>query len=336
MKEGLEKVPAVPKAGVFFQQESAVWKILGFIRNYIRHFRNKGLFYKIFSNVFLITVAFVFVYPFLYMITTSIKSYYDLFDYGVNWIPNSIEIKNYTKAFEILEYPRHFLISVVVTASCVFIHVFSDSFIAYGLARYRFPGKMILNVVMILSIMIPIQVIIIPQFLEFTFLKWTNSYFPIIVPIFFGFGLGSGLFIFIFRQFFIGLPKSLEEAAKIDGCSYVRTYFSIVLPTARTSLLVCGVMAMVWHWNDYFAPGIYLRLSDSWPLPSMLPLLYRRYSDVFINPTAGGFVQIDFNNLVTEATLSAGIFMVVLPILVTYIFLQKQFVRGIERSGIVE
>ena len=311
-----------------------------------RYVRHKGLLFKLASNLFLITVSFIFVYPFIYMISTSLKSYYDLFDMSVNWVPHELTFSNFVTAFNFMEYPKHAAISLGVTFTAVALHLFADSFIAYGLARYRFPGRGFLTAVMILSIMTPLQVIIIPQYLEFNMLGWMNTYLPIIVPILFGFGLKSGLFIFIFRQFFLGLPKSLEEAAKIDGCSFIKTFFHIVIPTARTSMLVCGVMAMVWHWNDYFAPEIYNRLSDSWPLPSMLTALYKQYASMFVNATGASGAPLtdlinltsshNLSNLVTEATVAAGIFLVVAPILLVYIVLQKKFVQGIERTGLVE
>ena len=321
-------------------------KIAGKGISALRYAKNKGFVFKLISNIFLITVSFVFIYPFLYMISTSVKSYYDLFDKSVNWIAHEFTFSNYVTAFKFMDYPRHATISLAVTVLAVALHLAFDSFIAYGLARYKFPGRSFLTVIMVLSIMIPMQVVIIPQYLEFYFLGWKNTYLPIIIPIIFGFGLKSGLFIFIFRQFFLGLPKSLEEAAKIDGCSFIKTFFLIVVPTARTSMLVCGVMAMVWHWNDYFAPSIYLDLDESWPLPSMLPALNTQYESMFVAGTGAGNTPLnDLKNLelaqnldsiVTEATVAAGIFLVVLPIILVYIFLQKQFVQGIERTGIVE
>lgn len=306
----------------------ALWLLM------LKGIKRRDLVFRVIANVFLIAILFVYVYPFLYLITTSLKSFDDLFNLSVNWIPRKIDLSNFIKAVDILKLPHHMPISIILTGISVTTHLFIDSFIAYGLARYKFPGKGILTFVMILSILIPLQVILLPQYIEFSFFGWSNSYIPLILPLFFGFGLKSGLFIFIFRQFFLGLPKSLEEAAMIDGCGFLKTFFKIVLPTAKTSMLVCGVMATVWHWNEYLSPSIYLREANLWPLPSMLPLLYNEYSKVFLSDSASA--AIDLSTAVTEATVAAGILIVIIPLLIGFAFIQKQFIEGVERTGLVE
>lgn len=305
-----------------------------------RHIRGGQIILRFCMYFFMFIIGFVFVFPFLYMIITSIKSPYDLYDTTVNWIPRSFYLSNYSNALEELEYVSHFLISVCLTLAGIVCHCIIDSFIAYGLARYRFPGKGILFFMVILSIVIPTQVIILPQYLEFAMIKWTNTYLPMIVPLFFGMGLRSGVFIFLFRQFFIGLPKSLEEAAKIDGCGYIKVFWRIALPTAKSALLVCIVLALVWHWNEYYAPAIYLNSADTWPLPSMLPRIYELYQ--IQSGQSGGFGNInqmnirDASKLISEGTVMAATFLVILPVLASYTFLQKKFMEGIERTGLVE
>lgn len=306
---------------------------------WLGHIMKGKLVFRIATYIFLSVIAFVYIYPFLYMAVTSIKSMKDLFDISVNWIPKSFYYQNYIKAFNVLKYPSHFLISVFLTGIGIFTHVIFGSFIAYGLARYKFPGRGLLFTIVILSILIPTQVLILPQYLQFARMKWTESYLPLIVPLFFGFGVRGGLFIFIFRQFFMTLPRSLEEAARIDGCGYLRVYWSIVLPTARTAMMVCIVMALVWHWNEYYEPLIYLNKVEYWPLPSMLPIIYNAYYSSFVGSVAGGTRAVDVRSvemLITEGTVMAGTLLVFIPVLIAYGFLQKQFIQGIERSGLVE
>lgn len=192
---------------------------------YNRYVRGGRLVVRLAMYLFLSIVSFVFLFPFLYMIITSLKSPYDLYDATVNWIPRSFFVANYATAFSKLGYLPHFFISLFLTGAGIFTHIFVGSFVAYGLARYKFPGKTLLFGIVVLSIVVPTQVLILPQYIEFVALGWKDTYLPLLVPLFFGFGLRGGVFIFLFRQFFLGLPKSLEEAAKIDGCGYLGVYW---------------------------------------------------------------------------------------------------------------
>ncbi len=310
--------------------------ILSAYNRYIRG--GRGLF-RLGIYFFMFIIGFVYVFPFLYMIITSVKTPADLYDSTVNWVPRSLFLDNYAYALKHLRYPLHFAISVGLTVIGIVCHLFIDGFIGYGFARYNFVGKKFLFFMVILSVVVPVQVLILPQYLQFAAMKWNNSYLPLIVPLFFGFGLRSGLFIFLFRQFFIQMPKSLEEAAKIDGCSYIGTFFRIALPTASTAMLVCIVLSLVWHWNDYYGAAIYLNSAELWPLPSMLPRMYEMYasqiSGTNIVGTNNAMIR-EVALLVTEGTVMAATFLVIAPVLAAYFFLQKKFMAGIERSGIVE
>lgn len=288
--------------------------------------------------VFLTVVAFVFLYPFLYMVITSVKSLEELFDLSVNWIPRRLYMYNYTYAFRLLGYGRHFFISVFLTCASIAIKIICCSFIGYGFARYKFPAKRLLFFTAILSIIMPVQTILLPQYLIFSSMSWTSSYLPLIVPQLFGYGLRGGLFIFLFRQFFLNLPKSLEEAARIDGCGPLKTFYRIALPSVRTSIVVAAVLAMVWHWNDYYEPEIYITNIQMMPLPAMLPRVYSAYSQYFggVINAAGTNPALLTKTIVTEGTLMAAIFLVIAPVLVTYMFLQRKFMQGIERTGLVE
>jgi len=294
---------------------------------------NGRLWFRLMTYMLLIVLSFVFIYPFIYMLVTSVMSSRDLLDISVEWIPRQPTFSHYTVAWKLVQYPRHLLISVVYVLSATVIHVVMNSYIAYGLARYRFPGRNLLLVIMVLSILIPSQVLILPTYLEFATLKWVGNYLPLIVPLVFGFGLKSGLFIFLFRQFFISLPKQLEEAARIDGCGFFGTFWRIVFPTARTSTIVCVVLSLVWHWNEYYDPIIYLSDIKLWPLTSMLPML----NEAYLKTLRGEPALINGSNTsVDVALVMAATVLVILPVLIAYAFLQRQFMQGIERTGIVE
>ena len=279
--------------------------------------------------IFLLDVAFVFLFPFLYMISTSLKSYYDLVDITVNWIPTSLHWKNYEIAADLLSYWSHFTSSVLITSVSTAGHILSCSLAGYGFARYKFPGKNLFFSIAILSIIVPIQTIIIPLYMQYVNMNWTDSFLPLIVPTFFGYGLRGGIFIFLFRQFFLGLPTELEDAAKIDGCGFIRTYWSIILPITKSTILVAGILSMVWHWHDYYEPVLYIHSSKFWPLPIVLPSMYQSL-------TAETILMVESIDeiLVTEGVVMAATFIVILPVLVIYLFLQRQFMQGVERTGI--
>lgn len=278
--------------------------------------------------IFLLDVAFVFLFPFLYMIVTSFKSYNDLMDITVNWIPTSLHWKNYQIAADLLSYWSHFISSVFITSTSTIGHLLSCSLAGYGFARYKFPGKNLCFSIVIMSIIVPIQTIIIPLYMRYVNMGWIDSHLPLIVPTFFGYGLRGGLFIFLFRQFFLGLPSELEDAAKIDGCGFIRTYWSIILPIAKSAILVSCILSMVWHWHDYYEPVLYIHSSKYWPLPIMLPSMYQSLTAALI------LVENVDEILVTEGVVMAATFIVVFPVLIIYLFLQKRFIQGIERTGI--
>ncbi len=286
--------------------------------------------FKLFTYLFLIIISYVFIYPFLYMIITSIKSASDLFDISVNWVPTSIAWNNYVVAFNNLNYNSHLMNSLIITVTSTFGHILSCSFIGYGFARYHFPLKSLWFVLVVFAIIVPPQVIILPLYLTYRSMGWLDTFAPLILPTLFGFGLRGGLFIFIYRQFYLGLPNDLENAAKIDGCGFMGAYARIAFPVARTTSLLVLVLSLVWHWNDYYEPVMYLGKAKYWPLPSMLPSIYEKYQsaavDLMQNPETA----------ITEGVVMAATFLVIFPVLLIYCFLQKQFIQGIERSGLVE
>jgi len=281
--------------------------------------------------VLLLDLAFVFLFPFLYLFITSFKSPEDLMDSTVNWLISGVHIKNYMLSWEHLEYPSRFMSTVMVTLMCTLGHLVCCSFVGYGFARFKFRGKNALIVLLLLAIIVPPQTIITPIFIIFSRLGMTDTVLPLILPTWLGFGLKGGLFIFIFRQFYLSLPASLEEAACIDGCGSFSAFFKIMLPTSRSSLLVCLVLSTVWHWNDYFEPGLYLNSQHKFLLPMMLPRLYdlMKGSGTQLGGSAGSL-----DLVYTEGVAMAATVIVLLPIFLFYFFVQRKFIQGVERSGI--
>lgn len=281
----------------------------------------------------LATLSFVFLYPFIKMITQSLMTDDDLINITVKWLPSKLTWSNYSIAYKKLQFGTYVWNSVKVAVVATIGHVFSCAMTGYAFARYNFRGKGLLFGLVILSMIVPVQTIIIPSYMQYSNWGWINSplYLPLLVPTFFGFGLSGGFFIFLFRQFFLGLPYEMEEAARVDGCGPIRTYWRIMLPMSQSSLLVCSVLSLVWHWNDFFEPGVYI--TDVWlkMLPNRLPSLYaelnkEQHTMIQTNDIEG----IMFN----EAMLMAATFLCIVPILIMYLILQRRFMEGVERSGL--
>ncbi len=288
---------------------------------------------KALTYIFLFNLAFVFLYPFLFMVVTSLKSNLDLNDFTVNWVPRTFHFKNYLIAARALGYLEFFKNSMFVTAVATIGHMISCSFIGYGFARYSFPGKKILFAMVIIIMIVPIQTLIVPLYMIYVNLKWLNTFLPLIVPTFFGFGLKGALLIFIFRQFYLGFPKELEDAARIDGCGFLRTYWRIVLPVAQSAFIVAIVLSIVWHWNDFYEPSILASKDHLTTLPARLASIVELVKAPPDNLFEDTFIA-EEEKIINNAVLMAGTFMVVLPVLVVFSFLQKKFMQGIEHTGI--
>ncbi len=292
--------------------------------------KGKKLVVRFFYYLVLCSLSFVFLYPFITMIVTSLMSDSDLLDITVKWLPNELRWSNYKIAIDQLAYWRYMQNSLIIAIAATVGHVISCSFIGYGFARYNFRLKGVCFAIVILSMLVPVQTLIFPLYIQYSKMHWLDTFLPLIVPSFFGYGLNGAFFIFLFRQFFMGLPKEMEEAARIDGCGAFRTFFKIMLPMSKSSILVATVLSFVWHWNDYFEPNIYIKAPIKRVLPSRLPGLYALVGA----EDAMDMIMEEDGFTFNEAMLMAGTFLVILPVLIVYSFLQKKFMEGVERSGL--
>jgi len=286
---------------------------------------------KAFMYVFLIDLSVVFLYPFLFMIVTSFKSPTDIMNSTVTWVISQVYYQNYESAFSSLHYVGDALKTVLYCALSTLGHILVCSFVGYGFARYNFKGKTFFFMMLILAMVVPLQTIIIPEYLLYAKLGMSSGFGPLVIPTWFGYGLKGALFIFIFRQFYLSLPKSLEEAAAVDGCTPVKTFFKIAFPSSVPPIIVSTVLSVVWHWNDYYEPGIYLGEETQMLLPMRLPRIFSAMEMVSIDADALLGVS---EGIYTKGVAMAATFLCVLPILIFYLFFQKQFRQGIENSGI--
>lgn len=272
--------------------------------------------------ILLIEFAFTFLYPFIYMILNSLKYDYEVIDATKQWIITEINWNNYTSAFEGLDYMRSLGNTLIVVLGSTLGHILSCSLAGYGFARFKFKGRGLMFGLAMLNLIIPSALMIMPLYIQFSKFHMMGTYLPIILPSFLGFGLKGGIYIFLFRQFFKSLPVSYEEAAKIEGCSMLQVFARIMLPIARTTILVVFILSMVWHWNDYFEPATYLS--------GDLQILSQKISAVASSSaTVTSAVGANVN-----MTALAACVLVILPLLIVYFIFQKQFMEGVEFSGL--
>lgn len=293
----------------------------------------KSIILKMILYLILFGLAFIFLHPFIYLIVTSFKSYNDINNTIIKWIPREFSPQNWSLAWSSLNAKRTIINSVFVTLVATAGHLLSASMAGYGLARFRFKGQKLFLGLLLLTIIVPIQTIIVPIYMMYSKVGWIGSYLPLLVPTFLGMGLKGGLYIFIFRQFFLKIPPSLEEAAALDGCGAYKTFFCIIIPSARSPILVCFILSIVWHWNDFFEPGIYITSSGDYLLPQMLPTLYSLFQNISQASSAEA-VQLALSY--HEGVVMAATLICVIPLLIIYFIFQRQFMQGIERTGMVE
>lgn len=271
--------------------------------------------------IMLASLSAIFLTPFIYMIGHSLMNVNDLVNSNIKWLPTSFNIDNYMYAIRSLNYFPTLLYSSVITVICVFAQVFTCSFVGYGLARIKFRGSGVIFALIIFTLIIPPQTVIVPQYILFSKAGGIDSYLPIIIPCFFSLGLSGGLFTFIFRQFYKAMPKELENAALIDGTGIIGAYFKIMFPNATSPILITTILSLVWQWNNFFEPSIYIRNISKGTLTLQLSQLQQ---------TALSFNVTNFN----KAINLAATFLCVLPIVVFFLIIQRKFMKSIETSGL--
>ncbi len=286
-----------------------------------------GLIFIVLVYALLIAIGFVYLYPLLFMLITSLKSPTDLLNPMVQWVPTELYFGNYVRAFRVLNYPSTLLASVLVSVVPSVLQTVVCSIVGYGLARYRFPGKSLLFVLILATFIIPPQNTVIPQMLTYRQLGLLGRIWALVLPALGGQGFRSAIFILIFYQTFLSLPKVLEEAARIDGASEARVFFQIAVPTALPAYIVSLIFSIVWYWNETYLTVIFLEGGIQ-----TLPMQLSRFVQAYQNLYPPGTVNI-FDRL-NEAIKLAGTFLNILPLLVMYFVLQKWFVESVERTGI--
>lgn len=286
-------------------------------------------------------LSFVILFPILQKISTAFKHRNDLYSPIVVWIPENFTFDNFRSAISIMNYWDTLLNTFVLAAVTAILTTASCALAGYAFARLNFKGSRILFFGVILTIIVPPTTILIPMYMnlrEFSLggiiplltgnsINLLNSYWPFILTSMTGTSLRAGLYIFIFNQFFRGIPKAIEEAAYIDGAGVARTFFSIMIPSAKSAIVTVMLFSFVWQWNDSFYTTTYLTSANV--MSSRLSSLPYNLQ-VFLDSSSGS-VDPFYLSMVQDT----GILLAMAPLIILYLFVQKQFVESVERTGIV-
>ena len=267
-------------------------------------------------HILVFAVGLVMIYPLIWMVMSSFKPTNTIFQTAGSLIPETFTFENYIngwKGFAKVTFATFFKNSLFISVVATIGTVISSAIVAYGFARFKFKGKKLLFSAMLLSMMLPAQVLMIPQYLWYQKLNWVGSYMPLIVPYFFAI---QGFFVYLISNFISGIPRDLDEAAKIDGCSYVSIFTKIILPLIKPALVTAGIFSFMWRWDDFLSALLYVNKSAKYPVSLALKL--------FCDPGSSS----DYGAMFAMASLS------IIPSVLIFIFFQRYLVEGISTSGL--
>ncbi len=330
-------------------------KIADWFRGLADKYRNLGYMAKkkvkfIIGRVFLyfvlIELAYLFILPFIYIFTTSMMSFQDYMDPTVKWIPTSIYWKNYSDAFKALSYfgmfkgdsgekvfMSSFLNTCITSFGSAILQSMSCAVIGYALGRFKFKGRNIVFITVILALLIPPQTMIIATYGIWSKTGFINTFVPILLPCLFGLGIRGGLFALIYMYFFQRIPDAMDDAARIDGAGPFRVFMQIMLPLVRSAFAIVFIFSFVWHWNDNYEAPMYMYKDKVLTLQPKLQHIRQYFADLVGD---SGAAEGGIGKAMTEPTLFAGCLLVLLPVLIVFIVGQKKLAAGIERIGVIE
>jgi len=312
--------------------------------------RNKSMawLWSIFRLVLIIGIGFIIIRPILMQISVAFKSPEDIYNPTIYLVPVHFTMENVKYAMDILNYwplLQNTLLFVIVTT---IVSAASCALAGYGFARFKFPGSNVLFALVVLTILIPASTLMVPMYLHFRNfdvlglvtlftgkegLNLLNTYWPSIITSALGVGLKSGLYIYIFRQFFRGLPKEIEEAALIDGAGGIRTFLTIMLPNAIPPIITVMLFAFVWQYNDTFYASLFMSNSELMAnAVAALPANVNKFLPELLG-LVGTEARADPNHV--AMIVDTGILMAIAPLIIMYLFVQRYFVESVERTGVV-
>lgn len=260
--------------------------------------------------IFLVPAAIFMLAPFVWMLSTSLKGVGQVFEFPPRWIPEAFHWENYTRVFKVLPFGRFFLNSAIVATTVTVLQLVTCSLAAYAFARLRFPGRDPLFLAYLGTLMIPGQVILIPNFILLRYLGWIDTYWALIVP-----GIFSAFGTFLLRQYFLTIPGELEDAAVVDGATRFQIYTRVILPLAGPALSALAIFTFLGQWNSFLFPLVVTKSTQMSTLTVGLRTLQGQYN--------------------TDWTLlMAGAVIALAPVLLVFIFAQRYIIRGIALTGL--
>ncbi len=302
-------------------------------RNYIRRRELGDKLWVIFRAVILCGLGFIIFYPLIYMISCTFRERADMSDPTVVWVPRRTTLSVLKETIEAMDFWNTLKNTVLLNVGCSLVQVLSCAVTGYGFARFSFKGKKLLFGIVILMILVPTQIISVPLYFQFRFFLGTDvnlidTMWTMYLPAMTANGIRSGLMILIFRQFFRGLPRELEDAAYIDGCGPFMTFVRVMIPNAMSSFLTVFLFSIVWYWNDYYISSMYFNETKT-----IATTLCNIDNELKLRLFGDGNAKM--NRREQTAWRQAGCLVSIAPLLIMYTFLQKYFTEGIERSGLV-
>lgn len=304
-----------------------------------------GIVANIFRYVFFLSLSYVLIYPFLFMVMNSIMGISDSYNVTVTWIPKEPTLQHFPNAwivFDISKTLARTLLYEIITALLQFC---TCAVAAYGMARFKFKGQAILNGLMILNILVPSMMVLIPSYVQFSHFDFLGIFgfigdligkdlnpnlvgtpWVFYLPGLFSVGLKGGLFIYIYTQFFKGLPKELEEAAWIDGAGPWKTFLTIVLPSSGSAMITVLLFSIIWHWNDLFLAQMYLNSPT-------FSVALSSFSGASVSAALG--IDGGVASYMQVPILLSGCLLFLIPLIIFYLLIQRKFVASIATSGIV-
>ncbi len=258
-------------------------------------------------------LAVVYLVPFLWMVSTALKTPDQLFTFPITWIPSPIALSNVPDALSALPFGLYARNTITITLAAMLGDVAVSTLVAYGFARLQFPGRDVLFMTVLATLLLPQQVTIIPLFIGWRMGGFVDTFWPLIVPAYFG----NPFYIFLMRQFFMGIPVDLEDAARVDGANSWTILWRIFVPLSRPAVATIAIFSFLFNWNDYFSPLIYLNGKETKTLALGLQLFRGEFSNEW--------------NLMMAAAIC-----VLLPCLVVFFVAQRYFVQGIVMTGLKE
>lgn len=270
------------------------------------HVLSRSLLYAL-----LIVLAFLFMVPLIWVLSSSLKYPAQVFSTPIIWIPDPVQWRNYLEVFTLVSFARYAWNSLVVAGTATLGAVISSSLVAFSLSRLRWPGRNLVFMMVLGTMMLPAVVTLVPTFVLMKYLGWLDSYYPLIVPSWTG---ANAFYIFLMRQFMLGIPYELDEAARIDGAGSVRIFSQLVLPLSKSVIAAVVIFAFLERYNDLLGPAMYLTTEKKYTLSIGLHALSGTYGNYW-------------------PYVMAASTLMTLPIVVIFVIFQRQFIKGIQMTG---